>query len=525
MGSYHCELDVCGDDALGAWFCKDSRGWAMRKGHGKRLCRDDGRESQRGRTAFARSLGKSKNGCQEGRLSHGDEKAMNGRAGGRRNRDLLAETLRAAEPDCLSSFGYAMVRDDLLLFPTAADEARRLCEEASFDIRPAVCKPSPEPVALETQQDVEGACNCDYSSPPPPRLLRLRSEPVTRREVHTAATRAERVVMPLPAWAPHILCKVATGEIAIQLATPRCLEQEHDEHCSELSREDAIINSAGETNTKPRRRRRERKEQTKHQDLVESLPRFKQVQKQFLDTYGEKMHEVLKGTKLADARLSPAPVTIGVQKRFLAALHARGTDSSIIAAWHGTRKAVHPSIFASGLRIPGGSNGLRVVHGSAYGLGIYTAALNNPSLSCGYSDSKSLIACAIIDKCPREKVADHGNFLVTFDDSLIVPLFEACAGDSKATTAHAVSYGARGRLPTFHGKLKDGSAVLAALKLIELSRATNSARKQRREQLRKLAASKPPTSRAAAAAQNVSKAWFYSMRRAARKQHGVGSSQ
>eukprot|EP00929_Paragymnodinium_shiwhaense_P028131 TRINITY_DN16372_c0_g1_i1.p1 TRINITY_DN16372_c0_g1~~TRINITY_DN16372_c0_g1_i1.p1 ORF type:complete len:523 (-),score=80.77 TRINITY_DN16372_c0_g1_i1:374-1942(-) len=522
MGSYHCELDVCGDDALGAWFCKDSRGWAMRKGHGKRLRRDDGRESQRGRTAFARSLGKSKNGCRKGRLSLGDEKAMNGRAGGRRNRDLLAETLRAAEADCLSSFGYAMVRDDLLLFPTAADEARRLCEEASFDIRPAVCKPSPEPVALETQQDVEGACNCDYSSPPPPRLLRLRSEPVTRREVHTAATRAERVVMPLPAWAPHILCKVATGEIAIQLATPRCLEEEHDDHCSELSREDAIINSAGETNTKPRRRRREKQEQ---KDLCESLPSFKKVQKQFLDTYGENMQQALKGTGLADARLSPAPVATGVQRRFLAALQARGTDSSVIAAWHGTRKEVYPSIFASGLRIPGKGSGLRVVNGSAYGRGIYTAALHNPSMSCGYSDSKSLIACAIIDKCPREKVADHGHFLVTFDDSLIVPLFEACARDSKPTTAYEVRYGARGSLPTFNGKLKDGRAVLAALKLIELSRATNSARKQRREQLRKLAASKPPTSRAAAAAQNVSKAWFYSMRRAARKHHGIGSSQ
>jgi hypothetical protein len=46
--------------------CKDTRGWSMRRGHGRRLKCDHGRESVRGRAAFARTVnvGKSRRvGC------------------------------------------------------------------------------------------------------------------------------------------------------------------------------------------------------------------------------------------------------------------------------------------------------------------------------------------------------------------------------------------------------------------------------------------------------------------------------
>eukprot|EP00929_Paragymnodinium_shiwhaense_P087685 TRINITY_DN4782_c0_g1_i2.p1 TRINITY_DN4782_c0_g1~~TRINITY_DN4782_c0_g1_i2.p1 ORF type:complete len:411 (-),score=65.70 TRINITY_DN4782_c0_g1_i2:370-1602(-) len=410
-----------------------------------------------------------------------------------------------------------MVREDLQLFSTSAEEARRICEKSTFNVRAANYMPV---LTEELQQDSAEACNVQKA--PPPCLLRLRSEPVTRREMHTAVARSERVVMPLAAWAPQILCKVATGEIAIELASPRCLELESDEHLVELSKTHAVVSASVQADA-TRRAHRNTMKRDNPLHCTKPLPAFQQLQKQFLDKHGKAMREALRNTRLHNFTLNPAPVTVRAQQRFL---QACGENPSLNAGWHGTKKEVHPSIFATGFRIPHASNGVRIAHGAAYGVGVYTAARGHAYLSCNYADSACLLACALLGG--SKKVANHRTFMVTFDDTLVVPLFEACGGGVQPTSPAEVQdflKARESRTVKSKRKCKDGTAVREAWKLVDLARhATSLARKQRRENLRKQAASRTSKTRVAAASV-LNQAVAYLMRRAARKQHGVGSSQ
>lgn len=95
-----------------------------------------------------------------------------------------------------------------------------------------------------------------------------------------------------------------------------------------------------------------------------------------------------------DAELSPVQPEEPVRKRFLEACALLEHSTSI--GYHGTAAKNIPSISKKGLMVPG-HGGVRVVNGSAHGVGIYTARLGKPSLSKGFCDSDQMFLCAICD--------------------------------------------------------------------------------------------------------------------------------
>jgi len=174
----------------------------------------------------------------------------------------------------------------------------------------------------------------------------------------------------------------------------------------------------------------------------------------------------------ADAQISPAPVSNKVQSQLMRRL-ASESRTHLVLGYHGTARKNYPSIFARGLLIPGEKNGLRVANGSAYGNGIYTASAGEAPMSKSYIRCDSMLVCGVlrhrdgdaagtepadaasvraavewrIGRPPKRPsgwtsassyqpptssqqgvvrdgaVADHGRFMVTFDEACVAPLF------------------------------------------------------------------------------------------------------
>jgi hypothetical protein len=121
----------------------------------------------------------------------------------------------------------------------------------------------------------------------------------------------------------------------------------------------------------------------------------------------------------------PFPLSDAPTKAFLGRYHravAMSTDPEdpvlTVAAYHGTRSANFKSIAKHGLVVPGHGHGVTVAHGSAHGVGIYTAKLGSPYLSLGFSDTQELLICGVIDckldsdtmakKCQQQRRLKYG---------------------------------------------------------------------------------------------------------------------
>jgi len=98
--------------------------------------------------------------------------------------------------------------------------------------------------------------------------------------------------------------------------------------------------------------------------------------------------------------LDVAPVGQSVQASFMDSLKQSVHDEPVLA-YHGTALSNIPRILDVGLRIPGSKSGVRVVHGSAHGVGIYTAKEGNASLSRGFCNSDNMLVCGVIDNDPE----------------------------------------------------------------------------------------------------------------------------
>lgn len=92
--------------------------------------------------------------------------------------------------------------------------------------------------------------------------------------------------------------------------------------------------------------------------------------------------------------LEPIYPDQSVQKAFLNA--CRSFRHTLTVTYHGTKACNIPSISNRGLLIPGHDD-IKVVHGSAHGVGIYTAHIGSASLSKGFCDSDTMIVCAVCD--------------------------------------------------------------------------------------------------------------------------------
>lgn len=146
----------------------------------------------------------------------------------------------------------------------------------------------------------------------------------------------------------------------------------------------------------------------------------------------------------SELTLKPADLSLDVQLRFLKAwVQLGGTDASIRPVFHGTNPANIASIYERGLLIPGMGNDLQVAHGSAHGLGIYTANLDHANLSYGFGGRNGLLVCGVLDDAVQlpvpksvgnltvtaesEAVRHVGGAVVVFDPRRVAPLFHVLA--------------------------------------------------------------------------------------------------
>jgi len=181
---------------------------------------------------------------------------------------------------------------------------------------------------------------------------------------------------------------------------------------------------------------------------------FCAIQAEFLRQHGSVVLAALRSCFQEPIELRHAPLSAEVRMRFEMAFAANRCFSRLVPAFHGTNSKLHESIFEQGLLIPGRGNSLRVLHGSAHGLGIYTATVNNPCLSAGFCSAPRMLVCGVIDDTTR----DHGSYymgshtvsresemirhvgcaMVVFDPCRVAPLFEAVGSGlirGKADTA------------------------------------------------------------------------------------------
>lgn len=86
--------------------------------------------------------------------------------------------------------------------------------------------------------------------------------------------------------------------------------------------------------------------------------------------------------------------------------HGEGKEGLVIA-FHGTKKQAEKSIEEKGLLVPG-TSGVRVAHGSALGVGIYTAA--DPNVTLSYAMMGVIFMVAVLrGKATDRRVPVHGH--------------------------------------------------------------------------------------------------------------------
>lgn len=170
---------------------------------------------------------------------------------------------------------------------------------------------------------------------------------------------------------------------------------------------------------------------------------FEHIRQFFIQEHGHTIRTNLERQFHSQVVLKPTPIAPEVQDRFVQSVESIGS-AGITPTYHGTNVANYPSIYNRGLLIPGKNNSLSVANGSAHGLGVYTARVEAPGLSVGFSSGssgQSLLVCGVVDDsrpkiqhevCGRfpvtaaSQVVKHvGDAVVVFDSSRVVPLFEA----------------------------------------------------------------------------------------------------
>lgn len=172
---------------------------------------------------------------------------------------------------------------------------------------------------------------------------------------------------------------------------------------------------------------------------------FEKFREKFLADHGMEFCKGLHSCFRGPIQLEPTPLWRDLKLKFLEAATG-GLTGSLVPAFHGTDTKNLSSIYENGFMIPGQGNKVKVAHGSAHGLGIYAATLNNPGISWGfcsgrYSGNESMLVCGVIDDSVRRSQAgfmghlpihsDSGNIrrvgdaIVAFDRRRIAPLFVA----------------------------------------------------------------------------------------------------
>jgi len=114
-----------------------------------------------------------------------------------------------------------------------------------------------------------------------------------------------------------------------------------------------------------------------------------------------------------------------LQKRFLHEWHSntrRGQKCALAVAFHGTNAANFQSITRMGLVVPGKDNKIRVVHGTALGLGIYLALSPVTALRYATGDGFNLLVCLVL-LGGRFVTSHNGTVLVVTNPAQVLPLW------------------------------------------------------------------------------------------------------
>jgi len=483
----------------------DSRGWAMRRGHCKALSRRRNPKAPcalRGRNAFSRTVNANVNGykdlewrrpgciAREIREEIIDSCTISEEeswycAAWAQSSDLEQDGQLTRAPRsgaCRSQMS------------NAAEESMRPPRTVSQDDEQ--CRANKETVVVRNPGP--------YLPMRPIGLLRQRSEPCTDTEFAEAKESAAQAYVPLQAWCapcltteehstagsskPTKIYKAHRWEQAAAKAdslieackqTPsggarssptrqerRVLEQKRVQAERKLLKEQ--FDAAWKSIMSARKVRRERAQTSRckrmsldiqqhldhHQALVKDGRDTRELEKSLKDTFScfqqrfltEHRCRILKCLAGNEDRVShelkPADLSLAVQLRFLKAwTQLGGPEASVRPVFHGTDPRNIASIFARGLLIPGLGNELRVVHGSAHGLGIYTAMLDSASLSRGFGGRKGMLVCAVLDDAEQLPVPQTmgrrtitaesaavrhvGGAVVVFDERRVAPLFHA----------------------------------------------------------------------------------------------------
>lgn len=150
---------------------------------------------------------------------------------------------------------------------------------------------------------------------------------------------------------------------------------------------------------------------------------FHTIQSDFLRKNSKSIMMSLATVMGSPISLLPVPLAHEVQERFVESCCK--FPGRIIPVFHGTHESNKESIFRRGLLIPSVENGLKVVHGSAHGLGIYAADLSSPQTAMHYSPNRHLLVCAMLVETDHASIKTGSGFFVVFDHCRIAPLFEA----------------------------------------------------------------------------------------------------
>jgi hypothetical protein len=180
---------------------------------------------------------------------------------------------------------------------------------------------------------------------------------------------------------------------------------------------------------------------------------FARFCRKFIEEHGKQVCQSLQTCFRGPIQLKVAPLGEEKQRSFLDSCSSRH-EWTLRPAFHGTAAGNLPSIYMHGLLVPGVKNSVKVANGSAYGLGIYTAPLTNPSLSWGFCRGEpSMLVCGVLDNADgsfrverqSDEVLHVGGAMVICDAKRVAPLFVATrdvqAGTraTKAKTIMAIS--------------------------------------------------------------------------------------
>lgn len=174
---------------------------------------------------------------------------------------------------------------------------------------------------------------------------------------------------------------------------------------------------------------------------------FEKFREKFLEEHGLAFCRGLHSCFQGPIQLEPTPLWDDLKLKFLDSATG-GLTGTVVPAFHGTGASNLSSIYKNGFLIPGVGNNLKVAHGSAHGLGVYAATLNNPHISWSFCTnrhtrpgSEKMLVCGVIDDAvqkaqasfmghlPMHAESDNirrvGDAIVAFDTRRIAPLFVA----------------------------------------------------------------------------------------------------